>query len=235
MDNTKKVYIFADGPNMLGGFRIDVDKLKNHISTKEGYVEKFFWYEIEPSIEVIDFEMCQTHHLNSIEKELTQPGIDLIGKIKACDDKTQKGAITELVYFYESMRKVKSRYESKCGFLRTIGNIVDVVTDTGKVFRHARGCHNCGAEVLFLGKTEAGITDFNLAIDMINFAGRNAYDTAVLVSGDRHYIRPVSYVKDMKKKVVVCSFEDSISRELKSVADEFLSLDSIRTKIEITR
>ena len=84
---------------------------------------------------------------------------------------------------------------------------------------------------------EKGV-DVALVTDMLSMAFKNAYDVAVLVSGDNDYIRAVEEIKRLGKRVEIASFEHNpedntkfISADLKMVADKFISLDKIKDKI----
>ncbi|MEW6143252.1 MAG: NYN domain-containing protein [Chloroflexota bacterium] len=65
---------------------------------------------------------------------------------------------------------------------------------------------------------EKGI-DIMLAADLVNFAWKNVYDTAILVSGDADFAYAVRVVKDMGKHVEVAHFESNVSRDLMDLAD----------------
>ena len=65
---------------------------------------------------------------------------------------------------------------------------------------------------------EKGI-DIMLATDIINFAWKNVFDTAIIVSGDADFAYALKVVKDMGKHVEVAHFESNVSRELLDLAD----------------
>ncbi len=83
-----------------------------------------------------------------------------------------------------------------------------------------------------LGKTkvaqgipiEKGI-DIMLATDLLYFAWNNAYDVAVLVSGDSDFAYALQAVKNMGKHVEVAYFENVISKDLLDIADNRHLLD----------
>jgi len=70
---------------------------------------------------------------------------------------------------------------------------------------------------------EKGV-DVMLVTDMLVGAHRNVYDTAILCSGDKDYVYPVRMLKDLGKRVEIASFEHSLAKELRLVADHFISL-----------
>ncbi|MHA2036626.1 MAG: LabA-like NYN domain-containing protein [Promethearchaeota archaeon] len=77
--------------------------------------------------------------------------------------------------------------------------------------------------------------DIKIAIDIISLAYENAYDTAVLVSGDGDFVPVVKKVKEMDKDVEIWAFRYSLANSLKEeIGQENIHLiDDILKKIEI--
>lgn len=71
---------------------------------------------------------------------------------------------------------------------------------------------------------ERGV-DVNIAVDMLKYAFSNAYDTAILVSGDGDFATAVDAVKDLGKHVENAYFESGRSQELQTACDAFVRLD----------
>jgi len=75
--------------------------------------------------------------------------------------------------------------------------------------------------------------DINIAVDIISLAYENAYDTAVLASGDGDFIPVIKKVKELKKNVEIWAFKyslaNAIREELKPGAIYFL--DDILSKL----
>jgi len=71
---------------------------------------------------------------------------------------------------------------------------------------------------------EKGV-DVNIAVDMLKYAFSNAYDTAILVSGDGDFATAVEAVKDLGKHVEDAYFESGRSQELQTARDAFVRLD----------
>lgn len=82
------------------------------------------------------------------------------------------------------------------------------------------------------GAIEKGV-DVALVTDMLKFAFMNVYDVCILVSGDNDFAEAVKIVKDRGIRVEIAAFEHTISRELKLLADKFISLNEILDKIQI--
>ncbi len=57
--------------------------------------------------------------------------------------------------------------------------------------------------------------DIKIAIDIISLAYENAYDTAVLVSGDGDFVPIVKKLKELDKKVEIWAFRYSLANALK--------------------
>ncbi|MFH1778885.1 MAG: NYN domain-containing protein [Candidatus Omnitrophota bacterium] len=71
---------------------------------------------------------------------------------------------------------------------------------------------------------EKGI-DINLAADMLRLAYNNAYDTAILVTGDADFVAAVEGVKDMGKHVENAHFKDAKGFHIRRACDKFIPLD----------
>jgi len=80
---------------------------------------------------------------------------------------------------------------------------------------------------------EKGV-DVALVIDFLSLAWENAYDVAIIVSGDADFVHAIEKVKAKGKRVEVVSFKDSISGEIRRVSDTpFVNLDDIIDKVKI--
>ncbi len=77
-------------------------------------------------------------------------------------------------------------------------------------------------------------TDVALVTDMLTLAYNDAYDTAILVSGDTDFIEAVRAVKARGKKVEVAAFSIAIGPELKRLADRFWGLEWLLDKVRLS-
>ena len=77
--------------------------------------------------------------------------------------------------------------------------------------------------------------DIQIAIDMISLAYENAYDAAVLVSGDGDFVPVVKKVKELGKIVEVWAFRYSLANALNEELDQenINYLDDILNKIKL--
>jgi uncharacterized LabA/DUF88 family protein len=77
--------------------------------------------------------------------------------------------------------------------------------------------------------------DIKIAIDVISLAYENAYDTAVLVSGDVDFVPVIKKVKELEKNVEVWAFGYSLANALKEElkGENLHYLDDILSRIKI--
>ena len=73
---------------------------------------------------------------------------------------------------------------------------------------------------------EKGV-DIQIAIDMLKLAYSDAYDTAVLVSGDGDFAEVIRVVQDMGKQVENTTFSPLSSYRLAQQADVFFPLEAV--------
>lgn len=70
-----------------------------------------------------------------------------------------------------------------------------------------------------------------LVTDFLGLAARNAYDTAILVSGDSDYLSAVDEVKRLGKRVEIAGFSHDVDEQLKRIADRFHMLERLAPDI----
>lgn len=80
-------------------------------------------------------------------------------------------------------------------------------------------------------RTEKGV-DVALATDLLSLAYNNAYDTAILVTGDGDLCEVVRRVQALGKRVEVAFFRKSLAKSLIKECDGTTFLDEICEKIE---
>lgn len=68
--------------------------------------------------------------------------------------------------------------------------------------------------------------DIFLATDMISLAYEDAYDVAFLLSGDGDYVALVDLVKSKGKRVIVMTFQNCISKNLRECADKIVFFEN---------
>jgi len=91
-------------------------------------------------------------------------------------------------------------------------------------------CHQCGD--VRRTYTEKGI-DVALATKLLVLANNRAFETAILVSGDKDYLETVKAVKALGLRVEVVSWRRSLSNELAQESSKnVILLDDLRAEIE---
>lgn len=76
--------------------------------------------------------------------------------------------------------------------------------------------------------------DVALATEMLSLCMQNAYDTAIIVSGDSDYAHAIERVKHTGKNVHCASFSHCLSNDLKKVADKVIILDHIADQFKLS-
>lgn len=80
-------------------------------------------------------------------------------------------------------------------------------------------------------KKEGRVTSFEKGVDVamttyfLRHGHNNAYDIALLVTGDSDYIAAIEAVKEMGKRVEVAGFRHATAKELQLAADDYIPLD----------
>jgi uncharacterized LabA/DUF88 family protein len=75
-------------------------------------------------------------------------------------------------------------------------------------------------------RVEKGV-DVLMAGDMVYYAARNFYDTAIVVTEDQDFSPAMNLVKDMGKQVELAVFPDAQSREMIRAADRIVNLEEV--------
>ena len=73
--------------------------------------------------------------------------------------------------------------------------------------------------------------DIRLATELIAHGFNDSYDVAVVITGDKDFLRAIRHVQDQGKVVKCAAFEHTMSGDLKRTVDEFTSLDKIADDI----
>lgn len=74
------------------------------------------------------------------------------------------------------------------------------------------------------GKPFTKGVDVKLATDMLEYANRGLYDTAILVSGDGDFAYVLPFIKDKGKHIVSAFFLKDLSFDLRQKADIFVEI-----------
>ncbi len=123
-------------------------------------------------------------------------------------------------YFYTGVptgnlpKEIYEDYKKQKGFLNELQNL-GIKVKTMPLKKTPEGFIEKGIDIL-------------IATDMVSLAFRNAYDTAVLVSGDSDYVPVIEEIQSLGKRVENASFKRESSYNLRKVCDEFIELDKIK-------
>jgi nijmegen breakage syndrome protein 1 len=135
---------------------------------------------------------------------------------------------TDLIrgYFYDAVSEpIDSRKSGFFDMLRGLG--VTVVT---KKLRHKSViCKHCNKGELNV-PYQKGV-DVALVTDVMSLANEDAYDIAIIVSGDNDFVDAINYVKSKGKKVWVVSFVNSLGEDTMRSADRVIRLDNEFSKL----
>lgn len=85
-------------------------------------------------------------------------------------------------------------------------------------------CGRCGTKIKNV--KNKGV-DVALATDLLIYGMADAYDVAVLVSGDNDFVPVIKKLKDRRPqlRIEIAQFENAVGHEMKMVTDEFYPLD----------
>jgi uncharacterized LabA/DUF88 family protein len=98
-----------------------------------------------------------------------------------------------------------------------------------KLGRKTISCESCNHRHTL--PAEKGV-DVGLAIKMLMLGVNQAYDTAVLVAGDRDYLEAVTFIKGLGRRVEVVSWRDGLSDALAAESSApVIHLDDLRERI----
>ncbi len=129
------------------------------------------------------------------------------------------------VFFYSG---VKPPVSNEKKFLKMLGHLEMEITTKLLKTRSVR-CNSCKKVAKIF--TEKGI-DASLSTDLLWYAFQNAYETAIIVTGDADFIPPIERVRLMGKRIELWAFKHSIGNELKSKVDKVNYIDDIINKIK---
>ena len=108
--------------------------------------------------------------------------------------------------------------KSQMAFLDSLDRTPYLELRLGRLFPAADG-----------GVQERGV-DVLMAADLVYYAARTAFDTAIVVTEDGDFCPPLENVKSLGRHVEIATFLDSQSRDLIRVADLYVPLDTVVDK-----
>lgn len=132
----------------------------------------------------------------------------------------------ERIYYYNTYSPSEDPEVQKAQqkFLEVLGWIDYLQKRMGRLIpkEYTVKCPNsaCGTEFTFKTHIQKGV-DTRMAVDMVTFAVSDAYDIAILLSGDEDLVEAVDYVREHTSKKVEnsCVPGPGWSRKLREAAD----------------
>lgn len=73
--------------------------------------------------------------------------------------------------------------------------------------------------------------DVALVTEVMSLANEQAYEIAIIVSGDNDFVDAINYIKSKGKKVWIASFINCLGEDTMRVADKCIQLDKLFTTI----
>src|SRR6266496_4464373 len=105
-------------------------------------------------------------------------------------------------YFTARISRPPDKVRRQNNYIEAIQTLPDVNIYFGHYLSSPRSCRNCG---FTFDVAQEKMTDVNIAVELLEDAFRDAFDTAVLVSADSDLIAPLAAVRRLfpKKRVIV--------------------------------
>ncbi len=122
--------------------------------------------------------------------------------------------------YYYSGRKVPNTTKQKKFFKMLMKLGIEVITTPLK--KREIKCEKCNHKELI--NIEKGV-DASLSTDLLWFAFQNAYDKAILLSGDADFLPAVKRVRLLGKNIELWAFKNSLAPELKTESDNCILID----------
>ncbi len=122
--------------------------------------------------------------------------------------------LVEVYYYNAELPESHPRHEQQLSYLERMDSHPDITVRRGYVRRQGGEMHEKRVDSLIVA-------------DMVSLAYENAYDIAILLSGDEDFVPAVEAVQKLGKQVrVVCS-EQNLAQELEDAADQYVPLETL--------
>jgi len=154
-----------------------------------------------------------------------QKSVDIDGLVK----KLVAGRRLARAYYYTTPSPRPNSPEGKGHqrFLDKLGWVENLQVRHGRIVprTHTIECPKCQASFEYKVYMQKGV-DTRIAVDMVTLAVRDAYDTAILVSGDSDLAEAVNYIREQTNKKVenACVTGKSWAKTLREAADKRIPL-----------
>lgn len=142
-----------------------------------------------------------------------------------CESFLKDGEAIENIYYFTALAdwniKKSEKHRLYIKALKTVG-IIPIYGKFKGVHRH---CNICQKEY---PTHEEKRTDVNIAMALFEYAMKDMYDKAIIISGDSDLIPPIEKIQEnfTTKQVGVIAPVGRKTKELKEVADFFIKMES---------
>jgi len=135
---------------------------------------------------------------------------------KFCEHLLDNRRLTR-IYYYNAPKKTQDNpegYKRQQNFFNKIKKIPFLELKLGRLVIRSGVPLEKGVDVL-------------ITVDMIKYARNNAYDTAILVSGDGDFAPALEFLKEFGKHIDNAYFSNGRSMNLENHSDRFINLDNL--------
>lgn len=206
-----RTYAFIDASNLFYGgkkslgWSIDYQKLRAYLEDKYQVSQVYFFGGVEIHKFPFDYLENQTVPIRDLEKYL----VDLI------NEKGDKITEAELKLLDRHLKRVRFYIKiEKFGYNLVLKPVKTFYDIDGLPVRKA----NCDVDMAFFLMRD-----------------KNAFDRAIVLSGDGDFLPVLKYLKENRKEVLVLARADRTAREMKKFAgSKFLDFEYLRERLKRT-
>jgi uncharacterized LabA/DUF88 family protein len=126
-------------------------------------------------------------------------------------------------YFTARISQPPDKVKRQNTYIDAIKTLADVSLYFGQYQVNERRCRNCG---FTYDAPQEKMTDVNIAVELMQDALKDAFDTAILISADSDLIAPLLAVKRLfpTKRVIVACPPGRFSKNLSNAAHGYLKI-----------
>lgn len=126
-------------------------------------------------------------------------------------------------YFTSRVASPPDKVKRQALYIEALETLSDFSIFYGQYQRNPYTCRKCGAAYQVPSEK---MTDVNIAVEMLQDAFQDAFDTALLISADSDLVGPITAVKRLfpQKRVVVAFPPDRASFRLSTVASAYFQI-----------
>lgn len=206
-----RTYAYIDASNLFYGgkkslgWSIDYQKLREYLEDKYEVSQVFFFGGVEIHKFPFDYLASDTVDIRGLEKYL----VDLI------KEKGDKISEAELKLLDRHLKRVRFYIKiEKFGYNLVLKPVKTFYDADGLPIRKA----NCDVDMAFYLMRD-----------------RNAFERALILSGDGDFLPVLKFLKENKKEVLVLARAERTAREMKRfAADKFLDFEYLRERLKRT-